>query len=320
MGLGAGIPARLLTNRDLEAFVDTTDQWIVEHTGIHERRICADGQSNADLCVEAAAQALEEAHVRPEDLELVIVATLTNDFRCFPAVASVVQDRLGARNAGAFDLSAGCTGWVYALAVGSAFVSSGMYDRVLVIGCDVLSKITDWTDRATCVLFGDGAGAAVVGPAEPGKGVLGYVLESDGALAPLLHIPVGGTAEPMTPENLARGDHYIKMEGHEVFRVAVRKAPEMAEKTVKSIGLTVEDIDWLVLHQANQRINQAAVKRLGLAPEKVVSNVERYGNTSSGSVPLLLAECHDKFQDGDLVVIVGFGAGFTYGGLALRWG
>lgn len=320
MGLGAGIPSRVLTNADLEKMVDTTDEWIVEHTGIRERRICEDGQGNADLCVQAAQGALAEANVAPEDIQLVIVATLTNDYRCFPAVASVVQDRIGARNAGAFDLSAGCTGWLYAFAVATAFVSSGAYDRVLVIGCDVLSRITDWTDRATCVLFGDAAGAAVVGPAEPGRGVLGYVLESDGSLADLLKIPVGGTAIPPTPDNVAGHDHYIQMEGHEVFRVAVRKAPEMAEKTVKSVGLTVQDIDWLVLHQANQRINQAAVKRLGLPADKVVSNVDRFGNTSSGSVPLLLAEYHQEFRDGDLVVLVGFGAGFTYGGVALRWG
>jgi 3-oxoacyl-[acyl-carrier-protein] synthase-3 len=321
LGLGSATPDKVLTNLDLEAIVDTTDQWIVEHTGIRERRICQDGQATSDLCLIAARQAVERSGVDPKDIGLVIVATLTNDYRGFPAVASLVQDGIGATNAGAFDLAAGCTGFVYALATGSQFIQTGNENHVLVVGSDVLSKITDWTDRATCVLFGDAAGAAVLGPCPAGEGVLSYMLESHGALAELLYIPVGGSREPPTPENLEAGRHYIQMEGHEVFKQAVRRVPEMVEKVVQRAGLTVADIDYVVPHQANKRIMDAAVKRFHLSPEKILGNLERYGNTSNGSIPLLLDEANEAglFKPGDLVVLVGFGSGFTVGGVAIRW-
>ncbi len=321
IGLGSATPEKVVSNSDLESIVETTDEWIVEHTGIRERHICQDGQATSDLCLVAARRAVERSGVDPQDIGLVIVATLTNDYRGFPAVASIVQDGLGAKAAGAFDLAAGCTGFVYALAVGSQFIEAGNEDHVLVVGSDVLSKITDWSDRATCVLFGDAAGAAVLGPTNSGHGVLGYVLESHGQLADLLCIPVGGTREPPTPENLLTGKHLIQMEGHEVFKQAVRRVPEMVEKVVARVGLTVDDIDYVVPHQANKRIMDAAIKRLHLPPEKVLGNLDRYGNTSNGSIPLLLDEANEAgvFKAGDLVVLVGFGAGFTVGGVAIRW-
>jgi len=322
MGLGSATPSKVLTNRDLEAIVDTTEQWILEHSGIRERHICQDGENTSDLCLAAAEKALERAGVDPQDIGMVICATLTGDYRGFPAVASLVQDGIGAKHAGAFDLQAGCTGFVYALSVGAQFVANGAYDHVLVLGSDVLSRITDWTDRASCVLFGDAAGAVVLGPTENGRGYLGHVLDSYGNLGDLLCIPIGGTREPPTPENLKLKKHYIQMEGHEVFKHAVRRVPEMVEKVCKQVGVKVQDIDYLIPHQANQRIMDAAMKRLDLPPEKVLGNLERYGNTSNGSIPLLLDEANQAglFKEGDLLVLVGFGAGFTVGGLALRWG
>ncbi|MFQ6132451.1 MAG: beta-ketoacyl-ACP synthase III [Armatimonadota bacterium] len=322
MGLGSAAPAKVLTNADLESMVDTTDQWILEHTGIRERHICQDGETTSTLCLTAAQQAVERAGIGPEDLGMVICATLTPDFRGFPAVASLVQDGLGATNAGAFDLAAGCTGFVYALTVGAQFVATGAYDHVLVLGSDVLSKITDWTDRASCVLFGDAAGAAVLGPTENGRGYLGHVLASDGSLGDLLCIPVGGSRTPPTPENLKTRKHFIQMEGHEVFKQAVRRLPDMVTRVCDHVGIGVEDIDYLIPHQANQRIMDAAIKRLKIAPEKVLGNLEQYGNTSNGSIPLLMDEADRAglFEEDDLLVLVGFGAGFTVGGVALRWG
>jgi 3-oxoacyl-[acyl-carrier-protein] synthase-3 len=311
----------VLSNADLERIVDTTDQWIVEHTGIRERRICSDTEATSDLATAAAKQALERSALSPADIDLVIVATVTPDYP-FPAAACLVQDGIGATHAAAFDLEAGCTGFIYALCVGHAFISAGLYDHIMVLGADALSKFTDWTDRATCVLFGDAAGAALLGPAEPGTGVLSHVLESDGALSHILDIPIGGARCPVTPENIGEGKHLIQMDGHEVFKRAVRRIPQVTTRAVEKAGLEPHDISHLILHQANQRITESAMKRFHLPKERVLSNLERYGNTSNGTIPLLLDEANQegKLKHGDIVALVGFGAGFTDGAIVIRWG
>jgi len=269
----------------------------------------------------AAQQALERSGVGPEDIGLVVVATATPDFP-FPATGCLVQDRIGAVNAGAFDLEAGCTGFVYAMCVGSAFISTRMYDHVMVIGADALSKFTDWTDRSTCVLFGDAAGAALLGPCEHGSGVLSSVLESVGSLAHILDIPVGGARCPLTEENIGERKYLIRMDGHEVFRQAVRRIPQVTAKAVRKAGLEPGDISYLILHQANQRITDAAMKRFHLPKDRVLSNLEWYGNTSNGTVPLLLDQANQegRFKPGDILALVGFGAGFTDGAIVIKWG
>jgi 3-oxoacyl-[acyl-carrier-protein] synthase-3 len=321
MATGSAVPDKVLTNADLERIVDTTSQWILEHTGIQERRICTDGEATSDLAARAAQRALERSGVSPEDIDLVIVATVTPDYT-FPASACLVQDRIGAVNAAGFDLEAGCTGFVYALCVGSAFISAEMYDHVIVIGADALSKVTDWTDRATCVLFGDAAGAALLGPCERGSGVLSYVLESEGSLSHVLDIPIGGARCPITPENIGERKHLIQMDGHEVFKQAVRRIPQVSQKAIEKAGLQPEDVSYLLLHQANQRITDSVLKRFRLPKERVLTNLDRYGNTSNGTIPLLLDEANQegKLKPGDILTLVGFGAGFTDGAVVVKWG
>jgi len=317
---GAAVPNKVLTNSDLEALVDTTDQWIVNHTGIRERRICSDEDATSDLATRAAQQALDRSGLKPGDIGLIIVATVTPDF-AFPATACLVQDRIGAANAGAFDLEAGCTGFVYALCTAHAFISSGLHDHVMVIGADALSKFTDWTDRSTCVLFGDGAGAAILGPCEPGTGVLAHVLESDGARSHVLEIPIGGSRCPLTVKNMGERKHLIQMDGHEVFKLAVRRIPQVIAKVIAKAGIEPDEISHLIMHQANQRITDSAMKRFHLPKGRVLSNLSRYGNTSNGTIPLLLDEAAQGggIKPGDIVTLVGFGAGFTDGAVAIKW-
>ena len=320
-GLGFHVPERVLTNHDLESMVDTSDEWIVSHTGIRERHIASDDEACSDLAAEAARKALEGSGIDPRDIGLLVVATVTPD-RVFPATAAYVQQRLGLpQSICCFDLVSGCTGFIYALAAGSAFISSGMYEHALVIGADLLSKMTNWEDRATCVLFGDGAGAAVLGPAEPGDGILSHAMSNDGSAAELLFIPAGGSRQPITPEALARGEQYIHMLGHDVFKLAVRGIPEVALEALERAHMVPEDVDLLVMHQANQRIIDAAARRFGLPPDRVVSNLDRYGNTSAASIPIALAEAEEdgRLQPGDIVLMVGFGAGFSLGACVVRW-
>jgi len=319
-GLGAYVPEKVLTNADLEQMVDTTDEWIVTRTGIRERRIAAENEAASDLSLAAARRALEKAGVSPSSLDMIIVATVTGDMP-FPATASIVQHALGAERAGAFDLSAGCTGFIYALAVGSSMVGVGVCDTVLVVGVDVLSKITNWKDRSTCVLFGDGAGAAVLKPGGEHSRFLAFDLGSDGGGADLLKIPAGGSRKPITVEAVQAGEQYIQMCGSEVFKFAVRIIVQATQSVLAKCGLKTTDIDAFVAHQANIRIIESAVARLGLPPEKVVVNVDRYGNTSSASIPIALeeAEREGKIRPGDLVVVVGFGAGLSWGAAALYW-
>ncbi|MDH7568073.1 MAG: beta-ketoacyl-ACP synthase III [Armatimonadota bacterium] len=320
VGLGTYVPERVLTNADLEKMVDTSDEWIVTRTGIRERRIAAPHEATSDLATHAAQRALEDARLAASDIELIVLATLTPDM-LFPATANIVQHRLGATHAGGFDLSAGCSGFVYALAVGAQFVATGVYQHVLVIGADTLSRIVDWTDRSTCVLFGDGAGAAVLGPAPEGTGFLSFVLGSDGGGADLLNLPAGGSRKPASADTVAGREHFIRMAGNEVFKFGVRAMVDASLEALEKAGLQPNEVDLLVPHQANIRIMDAAARRLDVPLGRVFSNVDRYGNTSAASVPLAFdqARREGRVKDGANIVFVGFGAGLTWAATVLRW-
>jgi 3-oxoacyl-[acyl-carrier-protein] synthase-3 len=320
IGIGSYVPERVLTNADLERMVDTSDEWIVTRTGISERRIAEDGMAASDLALPAARQALEMAGVAPRDLDLIVVATVSPDMP-FPATAGLVQDRLGANRAAAFDISAGCSGFIYAMAMGSQPVATGLYQRTLIIGAEALSKITDWNDRRTCVLLGDGAGAAVLAPTENGSGILSCYLRTDGSGWDALHIPAGGTRRPATEATVRDHLHYIHMNGQEVFKFAVRVMEEAISIGLKQAGITLDQVKLIVPHQANIRIIDAAAKRLNLPMDRFVCNVDRYGNTSAASIPIALDEAHreGRLQRGDYVVLVAFGAGLTWGSIVLRW-
>ncbi|MBX0357120.1 beta-ketoacyl-ACP synthase III [Halobacillus sp. Nhm2S1] len=306
LGIGHYAPEKVLTNKDLEKMVDTSDEWIRTRTGIEERRIAADDMDTSDLAFRAAEEALKDADMKAEDLDMILVATVTPDTP-FPSVATMLQHRLGANKVAAMDLSAACAGFMYGVITAKQFIETNAYKNVLVVGVEKLSKITDWTDRNTCVLFGDGAGAAVIGPVSEDKGILSFELGADGAGGPHLY---------QTPEDT------LSMNGREVFKFAVRQMPESSVNVVKKIGLSEQDVDYLVPHQANIRIMEAARQRLGIPEEKMSTQVKRYGNTSSASIPIALSEDvkAGKIKDNDLVVLVGFGGGLTWGAVALRWG
>ncbi len=320
IGTGYYAPEKIVTNADLEKLVDTNDEWIVERTGISERRVVDEHVTTSDIAVRAAQDALNNAGVKAEEIELIIVATLTPDMM-FPSTACIVQHKLNAGNAAAFDLSAACSGFAYALSVGSQFIKSGMYKKVLVIAAEVLSKITNWEDRNTCVLFGDGAGAAVLGAVEEGYGILGVELGADGSGGEFLYMPAGGSLHPATVDTIANKMHYIHMNGNEVFKFAIKIMGEAALKALKSAGLETKDVDCLIPHQANIRIIKSAAKRLSLPMDKVFVNVNKYGNTSAASIPIALAEAakERRFKKGDIVVLVGFGAGLTWASCVLKW-
>ncbi len=319
-GVGSYVPERILTNADLEQMVDTSDEWIVSHTGIRERRIAADNQASSDLAIMAAQRALQDAAVRPEDLNLVIVNTLTPDMS-FPATACLVEDAIGATNAGAFDMSSGCTGFIYALATGANFIRIQDYEYVLVISAETLTRITNWTDRSTCVLFGDGAGAAVLKPCREGEGLLSYALESYGEHGDLLMLPGGGSRLRLTPELIAQHKDCLEMEGPEIFKLAVRGIPAVAKTALDKAGVSAAQVTAVVMHQANKRILDAAGQRLGIPTERIVCTIDKYGNTSASSVPLALDDIYRRGQlhPGDIVLFVGFGAGFTLGAAVFRW-
>jgi 3-oxoacyl-[acyl-carrier-protein] synthase-3 len=325
--VGAYAPERVVTNHDLSKSLDTSDEWITSRTGIRERRVAAPGEATSDLALKAAQRALNAAAMAPEELDLVLCATITGDYP-FPSTASLLQHRLGARRAAAFDLSAACSGFVYGCAVGSGLIASGIHRNALVVGAECMSRVLDWTDRSTCVLFGDGAGAAVLlpvdevpAPGAPFSGFLGFDLGSDGAGSVFLNVPAGGSRAPMTPELLADRQGYLKMAGTDVFKFAVRIIVESSLSILEKCGYEVSDVTWLVAHQANTRIIDAAMKRLEIPAEKVVVNVDRYGNTSAASVPIVLAEAEadGRLRRGDLVLMVGFGAGLTWASSLLRW-
>ena len=320
LGLGLSVPDRVLTNEELARRVETTDQWIVARTGIRERRVADERTATSDLAVAASLLALEDAGVGASDLDLVLCATTSGDY-VWPATACVVQHRIGARRAAAFDLSAACSGFCYALATAAAFIQSGAMRRVLVIGADTLTKQLNWDDRGTCILFGDGAGAAVMGPCAAEEGVLSSVLGADGSGIEAVWIPAGGTRTPNTEQTTADRLNCISMQGKEVYRFAVQIVPEVIQAALKRACLTPSDIDLLVMHQANVRIMQAAAERLGVPWEKVFVNLDRYGNTSAASIPMALAEAQSQglLRRGSVVVTVGFGAGLTWAANVMRW-
>ena len=320
IGIGSFAPPKILTNADLEKMVETTDEWIVTRSGIRERHLVEEGANTSDLALEASKKALESAGLTADKLDLIICATITGDMP-FPATSCLLQDKLGATNVPAFDLQAGCSGWVYSLATATQFVKVGTYDHVLIVGADILSRFTDWTDRGTCVLFGDAAGAAVVGPTDVGTGVLATTLGADGSGGELLRMDAGGSKLPASEDTVRNGQHLIRMEGREVFKFAVRIMGEASIKALDMCGMTPEDVDIFVPHQANIRIIDAAASRLNLPSEKVFLNVEKYGNTSAASIPLALDEAYrsGKIKEGDVVVVVGFGAGLTWAAGVMKW-
>ncbi len=319
-GTGSFAPSRILTNYDLEKMVDTSDEWIITRTGIKERRIAENGTGTSDLSLEASLIALKEANLEPDQIDLILLGTVTPDY-LLPSTACILQDKLKAKNAAVLDIVAACSGFIYGLSIASAFIAIGQYKNALVIGVETLSKITNWEDRNTCVLFGDGAGAAVVSATTEEKGILGTFLSGDGSLANLLHIPVGGTKAPLTKENINLKQHYISMQGNEVFKSAVRAMAGAAERIIHKVGLPPEEIDLLIPHQANIRIIEALAKRLKLPMEKVYVNIDRYGNTSAASVPIALDEARKRgvIKEGSNTVLVAFGAGFTWGSAVIKW-
>jgi len=306
LGTGHYLPTDVLTNKDLEKIVDTNDEWIRTRTGIEERRIAGDDIDTSDMAFFAAQNALEEANVQAEDIDLILVATVTPDTP-FPSVACMIQDRLGASKAAAMDISAACSGFMYGMITAKQFIETKAYKHILVVGVEKLSKITDWTDRNTCVLLGDGAGAAIIGEVSEGKGILSFELGSNGA---------GGKYLYQDDK-----DHLI-MNGPEVYKFAVRQMPESAVNVIEKTGYNKEDVDYLIPHQANIRIMEAARKRLGISEDKMATSIKNYGNNSAASIPIALSESvkSGKIKDNDLIVLVGFGGGLTWGAVALRWG
>lgn len=320
LATGSYLPERILTNQELETMVDTTDEWIVSRTGIRERRVSSPEQASSDLAYEAGMKAIHKAGLTPDQIDLILVATVTPDMM-FPSTACILQDRLGANRAAALDVSAACTGFLYGLATGAKFIESGMYRYVLVVGVESLSKITDWEDRNTCVLFGDGAGAAVLGPVEDGNGFQSFVLGADGSGGVHLNQKAGGSRMPTSQETIENKQHFIYMNGREVFKFAVRVMNTATDEAIDKAGMNKEDIDFLVPHQANQRIIDAAVDRLGLSEDKVVVNLDRYGNMSSASIPVALDEAvsDGRIQEGNNLLLVGFGGGLTWGATVIKW-
>jgi 3-oxoacyl-[acyl-carrier-protein] synthase-3 len=324
IGLGMGVPSRVVTNDDLAQQIETSDEWIRTRTGIRERRVTDSQTASSDLGLMAAKQALADAGITPEDLDLILCATATGDY-IWPATACVLQNALGATRSAAFDLSAACSGFCYGLATAAGFIQSGMMNHILVVGVDTLTKHLDWQDRGTCILFGDGAGAAVLAPVAPTEGILSSVLGADGGGLESVWLPAGGTRTPVEqstfadPETLKQT--HLQMKGKEVYEFAVKIVPEVVQQALDKACLRPTDIDLLVMHQANIRIIRSAAERFGIPMERVVVNVDRYGNTSAGSIPIALREAADqgRLHAGDVVVTVGFGAGLTWGANVIRW-
>ncbi len=320
LGTGKYLPKKVLTNADLEKMVDTSDEWIVTRTGIKERRIAAKDEATSDLAAKAAKEALKAAGIKALDIDLIIVATITPDMQ-FPSTATFVQAELGAKNAACFDISAACAGFIYAIAIAQQFISRGAYKNALVIGSEILSRITDWEDRNTCVLFGDGAGAAVLGETNSSGGILSFYLGSDGTKTGLLQIPGGGSRNPASEQTFKDKLHYLKMEGNEIFKIAVTSMAEAAQVALKKAGLKCADVNWIIPHQANIRIINAVAKKLGFVNAQVYLNIEKYGNMSSASTAVALCEAVEegKIKKGDIVLLDAFGAGLVWGAVIIRW-
>lgn len=320
IGTGSYAPRKVLTNHDLEKMVETSDEWIVERTGIRERRICEKGETTSDLAYEAAHKAIKAAGITAQDLDLIIVGTLTPD-TAMPSTACMLQARLHAKKAAAFDVYAACSGFLYGISIADAFIKSGMHTTVLVVGAEALSRFTDWEDRTTCVLFGDGAGAAVLQRHAGKRGVLSTHLHSNGSFGDLLHIPAGGAAHPASAHTVEKRQHYIKMKGNETFKVAVRALEEVVEEALAHNNVKPEEIDLLIPHQANLRIIQAMAKRLNMPMEKVMLTVHKYGNTSAASIPMAMDEAvrEGKIKENDLILLEAFGGGLTWASALIRW-
>jgi 3-oxoacyl-[acyl-carrier-protein] synthase-3 len=317
---GSYLPEKVLSNSEMEKMLDTSDEWITERTGIRERRIADSTQAASDLAYEASRIALERAGLGPEDIDLIIVATITGDMP-FPSTACFLQDKLGATNAAGFDINAACSGFLYSLYIADSFIKSGKHRRILVAGTEVLSKITDWDDRRTCVIFGDGAGAVIVGPSNDDSGLLSININSDGKMWDLIHVPGGGSRNPVSQSSIEQRMHYIKMKGNETFKVAVRTLEDIALKTLEENNIDPSSLSLLIPHQANLRIIQATADRLKVPMDKVFINLDKYGNTSAASIPIALDEAlqSGRIKEGDYILLEAFGGGLTWASALIKW-
>lgn len=319
-GVGFSVPEKILTNHDLEKMVETSDEWITTRTGIKERHIAGVHETASTLGAQASKKAIENAGLKPKDIDMIITATATPDMY-FPNTSALIGHILGIKNAGVFDIEAACTGFIYALSIASQYIKTGEYKNILIIGCDLLSRLTDWSDRNTCVLFGDGAGAAVVSESHTSSEILGTCLNGDGQYRDLLYVPAGGSLHPTTEESVKKHHHYIKMAGNATFKVAVTKMSEVALEILKKANLKKSDVDLLIPHQANLRIINMVQRTLELPDEKVFINLEKYGNTSAATIPIALTEAIEqgRIHKGNIIIFAAFGGGFTWGSAALRW-
>lgn len=319
-GTGKYTPAKVLTNQDLEKMVDTNDEWITTRTGIKERHIAAEDETSSVMGIHAAKQAIENAGISKDDIDMVLFATISPDMP-FPATACLVQDGLGLTGVGTLDIEAACSGFIYGLSLANAYVLSGMYKNVLVIAAETLSRITDWEDRGTCILFGDGAGAVVVSASDDDSGLIGFKLGGDGSYRDLLYLPGGGSLNPATHKTVDERLHYIKMDGSATFKVAIKTMAGTLEELLAEKGMKADDIDWLIPHQANYRIMTGVADRLKIPYEKVIINVHKYGNTSAATIPIALNEAvtDGRIKKGDIVALVAFGGGFTWGASLMKW-
>ena len=317
---GSYAPEKRLTNEDIEKFVDTSDTWITQRTGIKERRIASLSQSASDLAYEASKKALKKASIKPDELDMIIVATVSGDMP-MPATACVLQKLLGAKNAVAFDINAACSGFIYGMSIADSFIKAGAYKKILLVGVEVLSKFLDWADRTTCILFGDGAGAAIIEPTESDNGILSTHLYSDGILWDFIYLPGGGSRNPVSADTIKNRLHFIKMKGNETFKVAVKTLETLVNETLRKNNIEPSRLSLLIPHQANLRIILATAKRLGIPMDKVFINLDRYGNTSAASIPIALDEAlgSGRIQEGDYVMLEAFGAGLTWASALLKW-
>lgn len=319
-GVGAYLPDYILTNQELSTMVDTTDEWIMTRIGIKERRILkGEGQGSSELGAKAIAQLFEKTNTSPEEVDLVICATVTPDMQ-FPATANIISDKLGINNAFSFDLNAGCSGFLFALATGSKYIQSGMYKKVIIVGSEKMSSIVDYTDRQTCPIFGDGAAAVLLEPTTENVGIIDEMLHTQGFGRKHLHQKAGGSCKPASHETVDAREHFIYQEGNHVFKHAVSNMADVSVEMMEKHNMTADDLAWLVPHQANNRIIEATAKRMGLAKEKVMINIEKYGNTTSATIPLCLWEWENQLKKGDNIILSGFGAGFTWGSIFIKWG
>ena len=320
LGTGSELPEKVITNHDLEKIVDTSDEWITTRTGIKERRVLEEGKGNADMAFRAARRALKDAQMEPTELDAIIMGTVTPDYP-FPSSACVLEDMLGARNVFSFDVGAACSGFLNALSVADSFIRTGQINNALVVGSDALSRLLNWQDRGTCILFGDGAGAVVLGASQNGSGILSTRLRTDGSYVRTLYVPAGGSLKPATPETVQRNEHTITMNGKEVFKIAVRSMEEISRQALAEADVPVSQVSLVIPHQANRRIIVALAERLGISMDRVMVNVDKYGNTSAASIPVALDEAkrQGRIKSGDIVLLNAFGAGFAWGAAVIKF-